>query len=773
MKHITTIIAALLIAVAAQAQNRVVDNPRIETNSTNGCMEITHVEVNKRETVVTATLRHLPNYWIQLDSTEVLKGRQTGKKYKFVRCENFQMNTHVFMPESGQMDIKLFYEPIDKTDTEVDFSEGSWSIKGISLVQHPMAHLLGEWEKVDEAGNVALVISHDKIFYADEIWNYDVERKGRQLTVSLSSGGTGRQFLLEEKKNGRLLLKVNSKDKGYLLTCESARLTEAAPYSYNPQSVSPLFFAKGKAFIKGYIANRAADAGKYLTISYREQVSGIEHKTAVEVNADGTFLATVEIPYPCYVSLQGDFFTNFFLVPGETAVCRFDAAQMAGPTRNLTPQILGNSLSAQVNRHTYSCDEALQKKDGFQYNDVGQLTSIENALKFRDIELKRLERLLTEGPDKLAALPISDRARDILMTNAVTDILCNTLDIAMFYNDSRYEKVDEYTYKEREDFVSPIKGNYYDYLLKHYDLLMDNMLMLSSSNTWVPFNRAAFGPFRVEPQQMDNRFFSEEALPHMADSTLTEEERQRKRTLNEICNLNLSLLDSYNAHVLEYVGEEPYDSLPTLQWQFNSAFDNMQRIHSFNSGFLPEASIVGCELQQHTDVDAMGEFLIALLPHLKSPIVIREALNAWRALIRQNEGGVASDEHPEVTQFLSDIRKKYDTPLIVLDFWGLGCGPCRASMTSQSKWTDNYAGKATFLYICNEKDNPEERVQQFFTEKGIKGESLRISNDLWLLMQTRFNFSGIPYVALMGKDGSIVEENIHVHESLLDKHLAE
>ena len=109
MKHITTIIAALLIAVVAQAQNRVVDNPRIETNSTNGYMEITHVEVNKRETVVTATLRHLPNYWIQLDSTEVLKGRQTGKKYKFVRCENFQMNTHVFMPESGQMDIKLFF----------------------------------------------------------------------------------------------------------------------------------------------------------------------------------------------------------------------------------------------------------------------------------------------------------------------------------------------------------------------------------------------------------------------------------------------------------------------------------------------------------------------------------------------------------------------------------------------------------------------------------------------------------------------------------------
>ena len=70
----------------------------------------------------------------------------------------------------------------------------------------------------------------------------------------------------------------------------------------------------------------------------------------------------------------------------------------------------------------------MQKKDGFQYNDVGQLTSIENTLKFRDIELKRLERLLTEGPDKLAALPISDRARDILMTDAVTDILCNTLE---------------------------------------------------------------------------------------------------------------------------------------------------------------------------------------------------------------------------------------------------------------------------------------------------------------------------------------------------------
>lgn len=112
------------VSVEARERERVIDYPEYESHS-GMYLEVYRIRLTKAHAVLEAVAYNKPGYWVMLNSTDVLRGCQTGKTYRLLRMEGFEADTKVAMPDSACRAVKLYFEPIDKQDRAVDWLETS------------------------------------------------------------------------------------------------------------------------------------------------------------------------------------------------------------------------------------------------------------------------------------------------------------------------------------------------------------------------------------------------------------------------------------------------------------------------------------------------------------------------------------------------------------------------------------------------------------------------------------------------------------------------
>jgi len=117
-----SIIGLWLFSTSSIAQIRTIELPEYESCNTESLV-INKMQMNDSETVLFCDGFGEPNNWIYLTSGIYLKGK-SGKIYKFLHSEGFEMDKQIFMPASGTVSFKLYMEPLDKKETSFDFIEG-------------------------------------------------------------------------------------------------------------------------------------------------------------------------------------------------------------------------------------------------------------------------------------------------------------------------------------------------------------------------------------------------------------------------------------------------------------------------------------------------------------------------------------------------------------------------------------------------------------------------------------------------------------------------
>ena len=118
---------------------RVIEVPWYETTNTY-MFDIIKMELTDEATVITGQVKYFPNEWFRVVGRTVLRG-ESGKEYKLLKAEGIELNEQVFLPESGQMTFRLYFEPVDAGEKKVDYVEGNhetdWRIGGIVLDEKP------------------------------------------------------------------------------------------------------------------------------------------------------------------------------------------------------------------------------------------------------------------------------------------------------------------------------------------------------------------------------------------------------------------------------------------------------------------------------------------------------------------------------------------------------------------------------------------------------------------------------------------------------------
>lgn len=128
---------AALFMTNATAQT-VVDYPGSQNHK--NYIEVYRTATDQKQTVFDVTVYNRPGYWIQLSSAGVLRGCQTGKTYRLVKAEGFELDKQVAMPDSGCCDFKCYFEPIDARDQAVHWIDRKNDTLFTALNVRPVSH---------------------------------------------------------------------------------------------------------------------------------------------------------------------------------------------------------------------------------------------------------------------------------------------------------------------------------------------------------------------------------------------------------------------------------------------------------------------------------------------------------------------------------------------------------------------------------------------------------------------------------------------------------
>ena len=114
-----------------------VDYPDFLDNTTNGVLEIKWVKCTPHATTVRFKAYYTPNYWIRLSESSTLK-TVDGKQYQVLNAEGITLGKEFYMPESGEAEFTLTFQPLPMDTKTFSFQEGNkqgdWRIEDVRLV---------------------------------------------------------------------------------------------------------------------------------------------------------------------------------------------------------------------------------------------------------------------------------------------------------------------------------------------------------------------------------------------------------------------------------------------------------------------------------------------------------------------------------------------------------------------------------------------------------------------------------------------------------------
>ncbi len=118
------------------------------------------------------------------------------------------------------------------------------------------------------------------------------------------------------------------------------------------------------------------------------------------------------------------------------------------------------------------------------------------------------------------------------------------------------------------------------------------------------------------------------------------------------------------------------------------------------------------------------------------------------------------------TNIIRKIIEPYQGKVVLIDFWGTTCGPCRAAIEQSKELRARYRGNSdiVFLFITSESDSPGKDYDSY-VEKHLKGENtIRLSSDDFYYLRQLFKFNAIPHYETFTPEGEVFERSFEYND---------
>ena len=520
---------------------------------------------------------------------------------------------------------------------------------------------------------------------------------------------------------------------------------------YPSCAIDEYHFHGGTAVVQGRFVKAKERGFSTFNVTGTDQFSSQDFVRTISIEQDGSFLEQISLPHSGWVYFDGADIPPAFIAVGDTLEilidCEKDEATISGSgatgeVNSIWPQ-LENQFASKETRTPW---EGLDRKF---------------MLEWKNRKVKELDQIACAiDADTIAALKdCSNYAKDVLKTSLLAMPLEQML-VAMH----------QWWWRTRSEDGKPnpaltiSAGSFFDFLSARQSYLVDNPLMVFAADGGGVINNMEFSVLSAY-------LFLANDMQRWSKSTDSDELGNYKENFilpyNYNPELHREMLDYDNGHLISVAN------------YYAMCSDSIRsRFGLSNTGFMMQL----CLLHRVLDFDFEGsddwfltrkaEELAGAMPLFTDPSICHHTVDAYRRFVIEREGNArmdASNSTPGDSIFQL-LKEKYADNVIYMDFWGIGCGPCRKGMLDQRTLVEQYKdAPVRFLYICNEKDSPREPSEKFLSDNQIQGEHIFLSTDEWNLLTNKFQFNAIPFTLLIDRYGNIVEKNVPPTAAKLDE----
>lgn len=125
------------MSIIQNGNTKLVNHPIIESTNTD-ILEIKQVELTDTVTIIHFYAYYIPKYWIQVSPNAKLIDEK-GTAYTLKSANGITPGEHFFLPESGEAEFSLAFEPLSPQMKSFSFAEGTakndWKINGVKLTE--------------------------------------------------------------------------------------------------------------------------------------------------------------------------------------------------------------------------------------------------------------------------------------------------------------------------------------------------------------------------------------------------------------------------------------------------------------------------------------------------------------------------------------------------------------------------------------------------------------------------------------------------------------
>ena len=794
----------LLWACSVYGQKRIVDPVRSDFSYV---AKFDRVEITGKRTVAEVTLRYLPNYWIRYDSlTTYLQDCGSDRRYRLLAAEGFELNKEVYMPESGEMKARFIFDPVDADVRCVDFIDPSWkkshNTYGIFLERSEKPSVLpdwasGNWLTTDGSNRWVCGFLPQTAVWRNDFWDYGtVTRKGKTLWVQLKNGDRDTTLCLKEGRDGALLLGSDGRTFATLGRDLVRRTTPAAEWKYDPEKYRNELYRPGTAVIRGILEGYTPQFGFTSgTLMSYDPITGRDCAALIEVLPDGRFSAEIETEHPktLVMSLGPGTIRNLYVEPGDTLMCRFVMSDLQNPQCRSGMKDWSRSRfmgrAAEYNMYRMIADRIVPARDSV-YGRTQECVGRGAADEYKAWIAERFRR--TE--DSLSALAaryeISDRTRDLLYAEHSQRAFCNLLDYASANQNSKIingRLRDDGVYEaERNPDYRPLPASFYDFVTMER---VDDPLMITTSDANSVISRLVVSSPVMNIGRIADAFsaFSglfgpgliayiagkvREGCPDLTPGQRAELDSLPFKSRGESVSIRDTMISRrFVACLKEFNAQRAKEQarLDTLRekYMYANAFDTLRR-YGLDRCLAYDYALTGyfyslvSQQQQNENfrLDLFAE-MTRLLPYVGTPYLTGRIVRAYEEASSVVIRPVEKDEpRTKADDYFDELIAPYRGYVLYIDFWGTGCAPCRQGMVEARQTVEELKdSKIKFLYITSEGISPLAAYDRFLSERRIQGERLRLSDDQWNLLCTKFDIYGIPHCVVVDKQGRVVDNN--------------
>ena len=276
----------------------------------------------------------------------------------------------------------------------------------------------------------------------------------------------------------------------------------------------------------------------------------------------------------------------------------------------------------------------------------------------------------------------------------------------------------------------------------------DNPLLITNNNYPITLNRIQFAR-PVKEREYDGLIDENGVLENNVDND--------KKILSNSLAAYRELMGSERDN---FMGQ-----LSTYKYML-SYFNGWRNNEDLNSKILADTTITADMREKAAAaIQTVGKMMPLYLDAISHPVIHQKAEQFYAYKMAQTELSIPLPADNAFADLIRSLCAKYPGRYLMIDFWGMGCGPCRSAI-QQSKALRAEIAKhddVKLVFIAEERTaEGSEAYHNYVKEWLADEETICVSTTDFTRMQELFRFNGIPHYETITPEGRRVRDDLQI-----------